>query len=592
MKYTARFLSETFRHSPLLALGVLLVQLALALLPSLQLYAEGSFLDHALGALNGSTVWSAALASMAWMLGLILLVFVLQALQSLLGRRLSLQVDTAVEQRMVQKRSRLAYWVVESKDRCDLISRVAEEEPNRISSGFINVLSVLETLVRLVALSVAICWKSLWLGLLVLAALLAMIPVSMRCGEADYEAYAQADRHFRRAKYFRTLLSAREHVEERTVFDYSQEIGRRWKREFEEGQTQSEQAIRKNFFRTERASLVLVLLSFFIFAALLLPLGRGAISTGFYISIVTAVLSAVKLMGFPFTSLVEQLVENQQYMQDYLAFYQLPEETDALGPLQRGGVAQIVFADVSFAYPQTETPVLRHFSHVFHQGKHYALVGENGCGKTTLVKLLLGLYRNYTGSIQINGRELRDIPAEELFGFFSVVYQDFARYELSLEENILVGRTIAGSTVKIQASLEALGLQELVLSLPEGLSTHLGRLEEGGLDLSGGQWQKIAIARALVDQGSFLILDEPTAALDPVREKELYQLFSRLQRGVGSLLITHRLGGVRQADEIVVLANGAVCEAGSHEALMSLGGVYARMYQLQRGWYDENPAVS
>lgn len=342
--------------------------------------------------------------------------------------------------------------------------------------------------------------------------------------------------------------------------------------------------------RTEGASLGLTLLSFLIFAVLLVPLRQGGITTGFYISIVTAVLSAVKLMGFSFTSLVEKLVDNQQYMRDYSAFYQLPEEADCQAPVQPGVVEQIVFDDVCFVYPGTTAPVLRHFSHTFRQGNHYALVGENGCGKTTLVKLLLGLYRTYEGSIRINGRELRDIPAPELYRFFSVVHQDFARYELTLRENLQVGQ--AGlSDEKIWAVLEDLQLTELTDALPQGLSTHIGRLEPGGIDLSGGQWQRVAIARALLRQGSFCILDEPTAALDPLQEREIYRLFSRLQQDTGSLLITHRLGGVQDADEILVLAGGAVCECGSHAQLMALGGIYARMYELQRGWYHAEASV-
>lgn len=590
MKYTMRYLTETFRHSPGLALGVLLTQGALALLPSLQLYAEGAFLDDALGALSGSFAWRAVLSSLTWMLFLLIMAFLLQALQSLFTLRLRLAVDTAVERRMLQKRSSLAYWVTEHKEHCDLISRVTEEEPDRISAGYSNLLSVLEVLVRLLALAVAICWKSFWMGLLVLIALLAMIPLSMKCGESDYEAFSQANRHFRRARYFRSLLSSREHVEERTVFAYSEEVGRRWKREFEAGQTQSERAIRKNLVRTEGASLGLTLLSFLIFAVLLVPLRQGGITTGFYISIVTAVLSAVKLMGFSFTSLVEKLVDNQQYMRDYSAFYQLPEEADCQAPVQPGVVEQIVFDDVCFVYPGTTAPVLRHFSHTFRQGNHYALVGENGCGKTTLVKLLLGLYRTYEGSIRINGWELRDIPAPELYRFFSVVHQDFARYELTLRENLQVGQ--AGlSDEKIWAVLEDLQLTELTDALPQGLSTHIGRLEPGGIDLSGGQWQRVAIARALLRQGSFCILDEPTAALDPLQEREIYRLFSRLQQDTGSLLITHRLGGVQDADEILVLAGGAVCECGSHAQLMALGGIYARMYELQRGWYHAEASV-
>lgn len=171
-----------------------------------------------------------------------------------------------------------------------------------------------------------------------------------------------------------------------------------------------------------------------------------------------------------------------------------------------------------------------------------------------------------------------------------MVHQDFARYELTLRENLQVGQAEL-SDEKIWAVLEDLQLTELTDALPQGLSTHIGRLEPGGVDLSGGQWQRVAIARALLRQGGFCILDEPTAALDPLQERDIYRLFSRLQRDTGSLLITHRLGGVQDADEILVLADGAVCECGSHAQLMARGSIYARMYELQRGWYHAEASV-
>ena len=220
--------------------------------------------------------------------------------------------------------------------------------------------------------------------------------------------------------------------------------------------------------------------------------------------------------------------------------------------------------------------------------KHYAIVGENGAGKTTLVKLLLGLYKNYSGKILINNRDLKTYTDEEINSIFSVVYQDYVKYQISVRDNIAIG--CKGKTIsddRIIDILKSLGIWDKVNTFHNGLDTSLGKLESEGIDLSGGEWQKIAIARSLVSDASVYILDEPTASLDPISEKNLYDIYINLFKGKSSIIITHRLGNTKNVDCIVVLNEGTVCEIGSHNQLMELRGKYYSMYEKQRSWYDE-----
>ena len=220
-----------------------------------------------------------------------------------------------------------------------------------------------------------------------------------------------------------------------------------------------------------------------------------------------------------------------------------------------------------------------------YNGKHYAFVGVNGAGKTTITKLLTGMYDDFEGKILIDGKSIREFTTSELKGLFSVVYQDFAKYYISLKENIGLGNVHGVSDEEITEALESIGLAELVEELPNGLDTPLGKIKEGSVDISGGQWQRIAIARTIANKAPVHILDEPTAALDPIAESNIYSIFSKISRGKWTIFITHRLSAARLADEIFVIADGRVCEKGSHSELMEKQGVYAEMFEAQRSWY-------
>lgn len=229
---------------------------------------------------------------------------------------------------------------------------------------------------------------------------------------------------------------------------------------------------------------------------------------------------------------------------------------------------------------------MNHFSFKIEKGKHYAIVGKNGAGKTTITKLLLGLYDDYQGEILINGKDIRLYEKRTLMDMFSVVHQDFARYELSVSENIKLNDDSGEDKQWFNEVLKLSGLDVFTGNLPHGIDTYLGKLEKEGIDASGGQWQRIAIARALYKNAGVRILDEPTAALDPVSESEVYRMFGEISQNMTTVFITHRMGAARLADTIIVVSDGGVVETGSHEELVNTGGIYAQMYELQKEWYQ------
>ena len=244
------------------------------------------------------------------------------------------------------------------------------------------------------------------------------------------------------------------------------------------------------------------------------------------------------------------------------------------------------FDDVSFAYPGTSRCVLERFNFVLRPGQRVALIGENGQGKTTIVKLITRLYDPTEGRILLDGVDLREYDLADLHAEIGVIFQDFMRYEMTARENIAVGRVeVEHTPEEIDYAAEKSLASTVVAKLPGGYGQMLGRRFEGGVDLSGGEWQKLALARAYLRDAQLLILDEPTASLDARSEFEVFQRFAELTYGKMALLISHRFSTVRMADRIVVLESGRLVEEGSHDQLVALGGRYAAMFEMQAASY-------
>ncbi|MCA1713940.1 MAG: ABC transporter ATP-binding protein/permease [Gammaproteobacteria bacterium] len=289
------------------------------------------------------------------------------------------------------------------------------------------------------------------------------------------------------------------------------------------------------------------------------------------------------LVGF------SQVAGQALYLDDLYSFFEIePEITSAPGalPVPRPIARGFVFDNVGFRYPEAERWALRGLSFELHAGEVLALVGENGAGKTTLVKLLARLYDPDEGHILLDGRDLRDYDLDNLRANVGVIFQDFVRYHLTAAENIGVGQIDAmGDRARIMAAARQASADQVIDALPNGYDQVIGRRFRSGVDLSGGQWQKIAIARAYMRDAQVMILDEPTAALDARAEFEVFQRFKELSVGKTAVLISHRFSSVRMADRILVLAEGRLEASGTHESLLAQGGRYAELFELQAAGY-------
>jgi ATP-binding cassette subfamily B protein len=288
-------------------------------------------------------------------------------------------------------------------------------------------------------------------------------------------------------------------------------------------------------------------------------------------------------------STVSSIADQALFLTDLIAFFEMrpaiaskPNALPVPRPITRG----FEFRNVTFRYPGSSRLVLDGLNFHFRSGERIALIGENGEGKTTIVKLLTRLYDPLEGQVLLDGVDLREYNLEDLYQEIGVIFQDFMRYEMTARDNIAVGRIEQiGDLPLLQQSAQKSMADEVIGRLPFGYEQMLGRRFDGGVDLSGGEWQKVALARAYLRDAQILILDEPTAALDARSEFEVFQRFAELTAGKMALFISHRFSTVRMADRIVVLEHGRIAEDGDHEQLTRLGGRYAEMFELQAASY-------
>lgn len=325
----------------------------------------------------------------------------------------------------------------------------------------------------------------------------------------------------------------------------------------------------------------------FIYLYVCLKAWYGAFGVGSVTRYVGAVNSVAKGMSILIKTLA-QARTNAPFLKDILDFMDIPNEMYQ-GALtiekRRDRNYEVEFRDVSFKYPNASEYALRHVSMKFRVGERLAVVGENGSGKTTFIKLLCRLYDPTEGRILLNGIDIRKYDYREYLSIFSVVFQDFQLLSLPLGQNVAASTSY--DPARVRECLEKAGMGEWLKSHPEGLGTQIHKdvVTGKGVDISGGEEQKIAIARSMYRNASFIILDEPTAALDPLSEYEVYTHFNDIVADCTAIYISHRLSSCRFCDEIAVFHQGNLIEQGTHEALLEKGGKYSELWYAQAQYY-------
>jgi ATP-binding cassette subfamily B protein len=511
--------------------------------------------------------------------------------RSLLGARLGTDVNVQI----LDKALRLDLSFFEDAEFYDKLTRARREASSRPVALLAESFSLVQNVVTLVGYAILLARFS---GFIVLGLLLATLPATL--SEMRYSKIAFRIRNWRSPEsrkllYLEYVLANDEHVKEVKLFGIGPHLLDRYR------------TLAESFFEEDkklavrRALLthVFSLIGTFAFYGTYAVMAVAAAALRITLGNLTLYVVSLRQGQQSFQSVLSgigNLYEHNLYMSNLFSYIELAEESErvqgerAVRRLSAhvSSGAGIRFENVGFHYPGKDSWALRHVDLEIAPGDSIALVGENGAGKTTFVKLLAGLYEPSEGRIILDGRELSTWDPEQLRKRFGVLFQDFNKYQLKLRENIGLGSVDhLSDQSRIERAAERGGASELLTSLPGGLDAALGHWFEKGSELSGGQWQKVALARAFMrEDADILVLDEPTAALDAESEHAVFERFRELAKNRTTIVISHRFPTVRMAKNIIVLEQGQVVEHGSHESLLEHGGKYARMFKLQAQGYQ------
>ncbi|HEX6133049.1 MAG TPA: ABC transporter ATP-binding protein [Longimicrobiales bacterium] len=520
--------------------------------------------------------------------GVAILGAALRTLSSLVTEAQALRLSDHVQEILYRKSLEVDLEFYENTEYHDALLRAQAEAPVR-PARVVNALAQIGqaglSLVAVTGLLLSFHW------LLTVALLAAAIPglfVKTRFSTRLYAWTRRRTQAERMTRYFTTILTSLDYAKEIRVFGLGDEFRRRH-RELR-GQVMRERLQLSTRHRLQEL-LAQSLTVGAVFTAMLFIAQRalaGAISVGDVVMYFGAFQRAQDFFREMLNGLAN-LYENNLFLTDFVRFLGL-EPTVVDPPQPRPFPSRVTrgieFDDVTFRYPGTDRDVLRNVSFTIDPGEHVALVGENGSGKTTLVKLLCRLYDPSAGAVRINGVDLRELRVDELRDQFAIVFQDYAKYYLTARENIWLGNVhLPEDSEAIMEAARRTGADEVIRALPHGYDTTLSRQFGKGVELSIGQWQKLALARAFLRHTPFIVLDEPSAALDPRAEAAVFDRFHELAQGRTTIFISHRLSTVRRSDRILVMVDGQIAEAGAHEELVERAGVYASLFETQAKHY-------
>jgi ATP-binding cassette subfamily B protein len=583
----AKSIALLWSAAPILTVLLIICQLLQGLAPAVSVWIVKQVVDTISTALTQKVdvITNVSYLLTAWIAALMLESLLppwVTVIQGNLNERLMGHINLKLMQKANTFEDLQAFEDTLFYDRLQILRSEANQKPLYLLTGLGFLGKQLATLLTIAGLLFSLSW---WVPMLLFAVSLPQAYVSFRLEKSAWQVAEGKSQQIRRMEYFSSILLTDTYAKEVRLFGLGKFILNRYQRAFTEWH-QAQSSIR---FRQARWSMLSASISAFANAGIFYWVIQQALQDSLTPG---SVLLYIQSLAYFEDSIAEIayspiLFEALVYMRSLFEFlarqpilYINPSPVTVPSNFTSG----IKFENVSFSYPDGRT-ALSNISFTIHPGETIALVGENGAGKTSLIKLLTRLYDPTSGSIFIDNINLQDLDIKEWRQRISVVFQDFGKYSLTLGENISIGDLSIEDTSRIDEAAQQAGIVSLFKRLPQGYETPLGK-QFDGTELSGGQWQKLAIARAFYRKDAqVLILDEPTAALDPRSEFDVYQRFAELTRGKTTLLVTHRLASVRMANRILVLKQGCLLEQGSHEELIGKNGEYAALWNMQAEQY-------
>ena len=496
--------------------------------------------------------------------------------------RFDMQITDRLEKEIVRKYRKLDYSCYEDPQTYDSISRISQNPGEKIRMIFWKLCEMVRIIILLIGYLLIFQQASPLLVGIFLLFFPPMLYENYKAGCLWYDLYSRQTADERKIAYYERLLTGKTSLAELKIYQATDYIEKLWKKQSSKLRKEKEETlirVEKTLLRKSTFAALWYLCSggFLLYGVI-----TGRISVSMFLVLFQTILNIVDTVN----GLLETFgnfsreIQEMSYLHSFFALKNIPERKGCIDrPVRR-----IRFEHVCFSYPNAGTETLHDISFELDLSKSTAIVGENGSGKTTIIKLLCGLYQPTSGRILFDEYDIRNLNNGEIGKAIKVVFQDFFQYELTIRENIGFGNLARIShDLELQEVLDAVHLEELKKL---ELDTSLGKLEHEGIDLSRGQWQRLAVGRIFLNDTGYAVLDEPTASVDPVSEYNMYQLFYLLLRSRGSLMISHRLASAKMADHILVLKNGTIAEQGNHTELMKNQELYHELFCRQAEWYQ------
>lgn len=584
-KAIRRAYKEIFKAAPFALICYLLMIVLSGLAPTAIAIVTGYVVDTAISAVKGAGEVSAVIDKAIILCALATFNFVSKPIIEWLMSVVMVNLDGNLNEMIVEKHSRLAYWRLEDKASLDLIKQVEKKTLDQFKTALqaMNRLGIvsISAISALITITVYV-W---WVVPVVIVVIYPLIWLAKKGAKETYEEDKALNEKYRYVEMLDEVLLGKDSAKERYLFDYSDHYNEIDYKTYRELTNAKFKVMKKWFKRSKTFSSIFSLIVLVVALVLLKPVKAGTMTFGIYTSVIALVSTLINQVGWTIPSAMDAFTSTSLFFKDFFTFMDFDEEESGLiRPKTVPEFESLEFKDVRFTYPGTDREILKSMTFKIEKGHHYSLVGENGSGKSTVIKLMLGLYDQYEGTILINGVDARTMPLNVRRSIFSAIFQDYVIFGTTIKNNIAMG--YADREAKVEEVIDDLDLREMVNKMPEGIETEIGKLDDRGLDLSGGQRQRIALARAIVSDSPVVILDEPTAAMDPKTESKLYEKMGKLTNGRTVIFISHRLGSTSLSDEIFLFKAGKVFEHGTHDEMMALKGDYFEMYNSQKEWYS------